>query len=812
MPRIRLSPLASMTPTEVGVLLRSDLGMFQLHGADVQLFIKAMVPLLDGSRDKEAVADVLGQYSRQSVMAFLDLLEQHGLVEPVLDEPGDQRWRGQKAFFRKWTDRPEEPAQRLRNARVLIAGLEPWGVVAATELGASGVGTLHLLDDCFVVPDDLLATRIWTHRQLGRRRGEALAEVIAEASPWCRVTTAALALDDDHALALEDTRWDLIIASLAGDELLLLRSLAHFAHGAQIQSLFGYLDGLDAVVGPVVVPGQTACWNCVRLRQLATSDHPEAAHALEASLLSERPRARPRTYLAPMAPLLGHLLALEAVKIVSHYTPSHLVGRLLVQNLVTLETTLHTVIRMPWCEICGGAIAGGALPGGSTREPQGTTEGSASSLLRLNEVANPGDLRKLLAGWVDSRTGIIKQLVVDAPQASEPELPITSHAILASYTEGVYSPSGSEMGSGKGLTAVEAMIGAVGEAIERYSASRYRKVDLYRSALNDLNGDSLDPRWLCLYDDAQYAQPNFPFARFDPNRPIEWIRGYWLDTGGAVWVPALLAYFDFRASPEERFCQVTSNGLAAGVSIEDAALRAALETVERDAFMIAWRAERPGRKLLLDNTIEPDIHEVVRQLRERGVEIELFLLDAGLPIPTVMCLGVGDGKRWPSFTVALAAHLSPRTAARRAILEQGHVGPYLARLMLDVERTIPAQPEEVRTLIDHALYYAPADRGRALDFLRTGCARPIPFVELAEPPDVSLGTCIRRLHTGGVRLAIADVTSPDLTASPFRVARALGVDMQPIDFGFGLRRLACSRLRGLLVGGQDLNRHPHPLA
>jgi ribosomal protein S12 methylthiotransferase accessory factor len=786
--------------------------MFQLHGADVQLFINAMVPLLDGSRDKEAVADVLGQYSRQSVMAFLGLLEQHGLVEPVLDEPREERWRGQEAFFRKWTDRPEEPARRLREARVLIAGLEPWGVVAAAELAASGVGALHLLDDCRVVPDDLLATRIWTRRQLGRERGEAIVGVLAEASPWCQLTAGSLTLTDDRDLALENTSWDLIIASLAGDELLLLHSLARFAHSAQIPSLFGHLDGLDAVVGPVVIPGQTACWNCVRLRQLANADHLEAAHALQASLLFERPRPRPRTYLAPMAPLLGHLLALEAVQIVSHYTPSHLVGRLLVQNLVTLETTLHTVIRMPWCEICGGAVAGGAPPGGPVLADRGSAEGGSSTPLRLNDVASPNDLRELLAVWVDSRTGIIRHLAVETPQATEPELPVTSSAVLASYTEGAHYPSGPEIGSGKGLTAVEAMIGAVGEAIERYSASRYRKADLYRSALNDLNGEFLDPRQLCLYADSQYAQPNFPFARFDPNRPIEWIRGYWLDTGGAVWVPALLAYFDFRASPEERFCQVTSNGLAAGAGLEDAALRAVLEIVERDAFMITWRAERPGRRLLLDDTIEPGADEVVRQLSERGVEVELFLLDAGLSIPTVICLGVGDGKRWPGVTVALAAHVSLRTSARRAILEQGHVGPYLARLMLDGEHIIPAEPGDVRTLIDHALYYVPPDRVQALDFLRRGGDRPIPLVELAEPPDASLAVCVGRLHAGGMRVAIAEVTSPDVTVSPFRVVRALGPDIHPIDFGFGLRRLASSRLRRLLAGGQDLNRHPHPLA
>lgn len=811
MARIRLSPSASITPSEAGILLRSDLGMFQLQGSDVQCFVTAMVPLLDGSRDKEAVANDLRQYSRESVVAFLDLLQQHGLVEPMLDEPRDKRWLAQEAFFQKWTERPEELTRRLREAQVLIVGLEPWGAVAAAELAASGIGALHLIDDGHVVTDDLLSSRWWNIQQVGRPRREALAESLAEKFPWCRIVTDSIPPRDDGGFTTGGSHCDLIIGALAGDELLLLRRIAGFAHRAKVTSLYGHLDGLDAVVGPVVVPGQTACWECARLRLLANVDHQEAAHALHASLLSERAKPRARTYLASMAPLLGHLLALEAVKVVSRYTPSHLAGRLLTQNLVTLETTLHTLIRMPWCEVCGGEGSRGASDGGGIEEGESASTHAVLRPRTLDAVSDPSELRSMLAGWVDPRVGIIKQCLVSTPDATEPELPVTSAAILASYTEGTYVPSETKMGSGKGLTPVEAMIGAVGEAIERYSASRYRKADLHRAALNDLKEDRLDPRQICLYDDAQYDRPNFPFPRFDPERPIEWVKGSWLDTGGGVWLPALLTYFDFHTAPDERFCQVTSNGLAAGAGLEDATLRAVLELVERDAFMITWLAQRSAHRLVLDETLEPGAREVVRQLQERGVEVELFLLDVGLSVPTVMCLGIGDGERWPGVTVALGAHLSRRTAARRAILEQGHVGPYISRLMRNGDHPLPAVPQDVRTLIDHALYYVPAHRVHEFHFLRKD-AGTTPLRDLMESGIPSLAACVKQLQGAGIRVAIADVTSPDLARSPFRVIRALGIDMQPIDFGFGLHRQASSRLLNMLPPGQDLNRHPHPFA
>lgn len=805
---IRLNPSIMIIQTEAGVLLRSDLRTFRLHGPDARVFINAIVPLLDGSRDREAIVNALGGFSQSNILDLLDRLEKHRILE-TLDSPCDDRWHGQVEFFRKWSDHPEESTGRLSQARVLVVGLEPWGVVAAMELAASGIGTLRLLDDGRVGQNDLLSVRLWSNRHLGRPRGEALAEVLAEASPWCCVTPGPLALTATGHLATGDTDWDLAMGVGARDQLQLFQSLARFAHVHNIPSLFGYIEGLEGVVGPVVLPGRTACWNCSRLRQLATSDRPEIAHALQGSLLAGDHQTCLHTHLAPMAPLVGHLLALEALKIVSRYTSSHLVGRILVQNLVTLETTFHVVIRMPWCEVCGGSSAGGDPQGGPVLGNRRTRVGG-SGTRRLDGVTDPNEIRRLMAGWVDSRTGVIRHLMLMAPQATEPELPVTCAAVLSSYTEGTYVPREMENTSGKGLTPAEAMVGAVGEAIERYSAARHRTTDLRRAAIGELQGDVLDPPRLCLYDDEQYDAPGFPFVRFDPTRPIAWTRGWWLDTGQPVWVPALLTYLKYADRSEGVYCQATSNGLAAGVDLEDAVMRAVLELVERDAFMVTWLAQRSGRRLLIDDTLDAGTREIVRQLSERGVDLELFLLDAGFRIPVVACVGMGDGKRWPGVAVGLGAHLSPLAATRKAILELGQTGPYISRLMADGSPRIPRKPDEVRSIIEHALYYAPASRTRAIAFLRRAGANPIPLSELEEPREISLETCVVRLNAAGVRVAAVDVTSPDVAGSPFRVVRALGTDMQPFDFGFNLRRLANPRLKTMLVDG--LNPHPHPLA
>ncbi|WP_080599047.1 MULTISPECIES: TOMM precursor leader peptide-binding protein [Sorangium] len=343
MPSIRLSRSASITPTDVGVILRSDLGSFQLTGLDVSAFVERMVPLLDGSRDREALVEALADYSRQSVTAFLDLLEARGLVEPVPDHApsadGD-RLRGQREFLRKWSSAPEQAAQRIANARVLVVGLEPWGASAALALAGAGVSALRLIDGGAVGPRDVAVVRARGEAALGGPRRGAVAALIREHAPLCRVDESSSAALEGGDLLSPEGRPHLLVAAVRGDDAELLERVARFGHRAGIASLFSHLAGTTAVLGPLVFPGKTACRICATTEALNPS-------------LAARSLAEPAPHAGTMGQLLGHLVAMEALKVLSAYTPSRLGGRFLIQDLATLETSHHTLVRLPWCKVCG---------------------------------------------------------------------------------------------------------------------------------------------------------------------------------------------------------------------------------------------------------------------------------------------------------------------------------------------------------------------------------------------------------------------------------------------------------------------------
>lgn len=328
MPTLRLSRSASVTSTPEGVLLRSDLGDFKVSGADLGAFLDRVLPLLDGSRERDAVCDALAPYARASVEAFLDLLAERGLLEDPFDAPG--RARGQRAFLRQWSLAPELARERLTGARVLLVGLDPWGATAAYALATAGVGALHLADDHEVDERDVQLLR--GGAILGVLRRDALAEQLRRRST-ALVTTRSLAeLDFSPPV-------DLMLAALPPDDLARVEQLAALAHRHGVRSLWSHLDGEAMILGPLVTPRQTACRLCAAAEGLAPAATRSAAPP-------------PDPFADALAHHLGQLVATEALKVLTDYTGARLGGRLRIQRR-TLETEFHTLVRLPWCRVCG---------------------------------------------------------------------------------------------------------------------------------------------------------------------------------------------------------------------------------------------------------------------------------------------------------------------------------------------------------------------------------------------------------------------------------------------------------------------------
>ena len=390
-----------------------------------------------------------------------------------------------------------------------------------------------------------------------------------------------------------------------------------------------------------------------------------------------------------------------------------------------------------------------------------------------------------------------------------PAMPICASCVMAPVPLRHIGNEPTLQGEGKGTTREEAVLSAIGEGVERYSASLWNEAEFAKSSLKELGERAFDPRWLVLFDGEQYARPGFAFQPMDSDKPMLWTRGHWLDTNVEVLIPAQATYFGFTGD-ELPIGQTTSNGIAAGNSFEDAALRALYELTERDAFMLHWLAGLRGERIDPDGCDESS-RNALKEAQRLGARTELYLLDLDAGYPTVVCLGFGDGILWPGATIGLGTHADIDVAFRKAVLEHGHYGPYMRRLMREGRHQRVLAPEDVVNSLDHGLYYCHTRNAPGLDGLRQSYAS-VSLSDLRKRyrNEPSMAALAARLLTCGIRTAAVDVTAPDVALAGVKVVRVFGTHAQPIHFGFGYERRSNPRLDALSNG--FVQTLPHPIA
>lgn len=756
--------------TEQGLVIGDEFGTQVLGDRELGFFAANILPLVDGTRSRNAIIQAAGAELASQTSRFLDLLSSRGILQKT--QGADPQEVGQMPFGMA------SPDQRpLASARVTLYGMTPWGVEAACHLARAGVGRLTLVDPDSCT-DGLQVTR-------------AIVARLSKEAASCNVLPLSPERLHDHLIG---TSPDLVLVTLRTSDTRRFLEVSSSAHTAQTPQLYGTVRGLEGVSGPLVLPGTSACWNCWRLRETACAPLPWAERLVQAARENQVSNCCNSSVPEPIHSSLGSQLAITALRYFA-MPESVPPESFRVHNFVTGATTEHRFVPMPRCRVCRAAATRVAT----------LTQNLRKEVLPIATVA-----RRLQDFLVDDRAGIVRYAGITRSQIC-PTL-IRAHAELSVYTEDSdlrdrkYQPVRIfERCGGRAFTEEEALISALSEAVERYSAA----VPPTRSRTaraRDLDGDVLDPRSLILYSAAQYARTDFPYRPYDPDKEYQWVRGEWLGQNDGVWLPAEMVYY---LSQGGRLAQGTSNGLAAGKDWEDAAYRATLEVVERDALLKMWFTRTASPRLEIDpDSDDVSVSRVIRLIQDleaNGLSVQFHLLSAAGDVPTVLCLGLGDGLKWPAVTVSCAAHPSARRAVEKAALEQAQTALSLLSLVKS-GHPMPSRDAEVRTFFDHALRYAKPGAHRRLSFIIQS-KHVVRLGDLKEPP-VSELTATRLAIRLGTPIAIADVTSADVAATGMRVVRALIPGLQPLHCGAGLERLGDSPLLRL---GRKLNTAPHPM-
>jgi bacteriocin biosynthesis cyclodehydratase domain-containing protein len=411
--------------------------------------------------------------------------------------------------------------------------------------------------------------------------------------------------------------------------------------------------GTQVCVGPLLVPGATACLECLVAR---LGGHRRLHSILEehAGSLIQIPAGRLDVTVGLAVRMAAFELARWLGRADDRDAAATLEGRILTLDLRTMETARHHVEPMTGCHC---VVSPRETPCETPRETQ------------------PDRL-------VSPLTGVVREL--RCVSGDDDVVRVWSAGPNVAYPVNdadAFIASERAVALGRGLTDASARAGAIGEAVERYSATFRGDGPCTIASLTDLGALAIDPQSLLNFSDRQYERRiglnageadrrRLIPTRLDPSRPIAWTQVRRVVDGSIRYLPTACCYLGYAQVRRDWDAMADTNGTAAGVSRDAAIRHGFLEVVERDAVAIWWynRLRRPG--IDVETLGDPWIAVLLAEHRRRGLRTWLLDITTDLAVPAVAAISAVEASGDPPVIVTgFAAADAMGAAARAALLE-----------------------------------------------------------------------------------------------------------------------------------------------
>ncbi|MFH1032233.1 MAG: HesA/MoeB/ThiF family protein [Chloroflexota bacterium] len=221
----------------------------------------------------------------------------------------------------------EEGQEKLKRAKVVIAGGGGLGSPASIYLTAAGVGTLRIIDHDKVELSNLNRQILHWDKDVGRAKVESAAEKLSQLNPNVKVEAVKEKIDESNINRMV-AGYDVIIDAM--DNLPTRYLLNKAAIENKIPFIHGAVYGLEGRV-MTILPGESACLRCIYRGLIPQEKFP---------------------VIGVTPAVIGCIQATEAIKcIVGIGKP--LTNRLLVYDGLNMKFTELKVRRSQDCEHCG---------------------------------------------------------------------------------------------------------------------------------------------------------------------------------------------------------------------------------------------------------------------------------------------------------------------------------------------------------------------------------------------------------------------------------------------------------------------------
>ncbi len=322
------APAVHVIETGDGVILKRGCTEFKIAGEGAADAVKKILAVAgNGGATREDILALFDPDAGPTIETLTQQLLDRRLLLPCGEAPAGPESH-LDIFYWHFGEKTKRVTERLNRRALVILGVNCISRQLAVSLAASEVENvrvvdhprlrnLRLFDDAGTVkadqwPASLKAPQEWTEK--------------FDSEPFACLI-AASDVGDREAMH----EWNQLC----------VRQNRHFLP-VLLQDLIGY-------VGPLVVPGETACYECLRIRRNSQT-HGEKPRPVTEAMAFEGQGAI--GFHPSMASIVANIAAFELIKLYSDALPFPKVGTVIEVNLLATEVRARKVLKIPRCPTC----------------------------------------------------------------------------------------------------------------------------------------------------------------------------------------------------------------------------------------------------------------------------------------------------------------------------------------------------------------------------------------------------------------------------------------------------------------------------
>ena len=525
--------------------------------------------------------------------------------------------------------------------------------------------------------------------------------------------------------------------------------------------------GIEIWVGPIFVPGQTGCWECLSHRLRANR---EVATSVQQQLGITSPFPTARSILPTHFQVGLNLAASEVAKWLVQGQHNHLKGQLLTLDLAALSMQYHRLVKRPQCPTCGHSTAIEYQKPQpivlNSQKKQFTKDGGHRSF-------SPEQTLQKYEHLISPITGVVSAL---------PKLE-SGNELIHIYS--AIHPFGGKLDSlanlrqslrhksaGKGKTDLQSRASGLGEAIERYSGIFTGDEIRIKDTYAQLESVAIHPNTCMQFSAKQYqnraawnqkhSSSSWIPDPFDEEREVEWTPVWSLTCQQFKYLPTAFCYYNYPLPDDYRFCGSDYNGNAAGNTLEEAILQGFMELVERDSVALWWynRLQRPT--VDLDSFDDPYLQALHDYYQKQHRDLWVLDITSDLNIPTLAAISRRTDRTAEKIMLGFGTHFDPKIALLRAVTEMNQSW----RIDLENGQNLPDASDWQSWLKEATLENQPYLASDKNESVKTATDYPQSW---SDDLKQDVLTCIEIVAQQGLETLILDQTHLDIGMSVVKV-------------------------------------------